>query len=94
MVKVERQKEIDWLHANEVYQKVPIEECWRVTGKPPIKLLWIDSNKGDDVKPNYRSRVVVREVRKKGPDGRVLPDAELFSGTPPLEAMKLSLIHI
>ena len=89
MVKIERQKEIDWLHANEVYQKVPIDECWRVTGKPPIKLLWIDSNKGDDAKPNYRSRVVVREVRKKGPDGRVLPDAELFSGTPPLEAMKV-----
>ena len=53
---------------------------------------WIDTNKGDEKNKNYRSRFVVREKRgQKGEenDGRKLPAAQLFSATPPTEAIKM-----
>ena len=58
--------------------------CWEVTGKAPIKVRWVDVNKGDDDKPNHRSRIVAKEIRT---DSR--PD--LFAATPPLEAIKILL---
>ena len=64
-----------------VWTKVYREECLRVTGKPPVKLRWIDVNKGDDTCPNYRSRIVAKEIKK---DLR----PELFAATPPLEYIK------
>ena len=83
-----RQAELEWLHQQKVYTKRKISECMEVTGKPPIRLLWIDTNKGDDENENYRSRLVVREKRSKS-DGRVLPASALFSAMPPLEAVKI-----
>ena len=38
--------------------------------------------------PRYRSRLVVREV-KKSQNQRVLSDAQLFAAMPPLEQLKL-----
>lgn len=29
-----------------VFRKVPIEECLRVIGKPPVSVRWVDPNKG------------------------------------------------
>ena len=34
---------------HEVYVKVPIDECWRVTGVKPIGVRWVIVNKGDDI---------------------------------------------
>ena len=50
-------------------------------GEPPITVKWIDTNKGDDENPNYRSRLVAREVRKAW-------ENSIFSPTPPLEALR------
>ena len=57
---------------------------------------WVDINKGDDERPNYRSRLVVREmkVRKLREDDRktvvrALPDHLLLGSMPPLEALKV-----
>ena len=55
-----------------------MEECKRVTGKPPIGTRWIDINKGDSVRTNYRSRLVAKEFKVD-----VRP--ELFAATPPTE---------
>ena len=90
-VKKARRAELDWLHQQQVYIRRTIAECMKVTGKPPIKLLWIDTNKGDDENENYRSRLVVREKKLKaaGDQGRVLPASALFSAMPPLEAVKI-----
>ncbi len=41
----------------------------------------MDVNKGDDECPNYRSRLVAREIRKKGED-------PIFAPTPPLESLR------
>eukprot|EP00959_Pyramimonas_sp_CCMP1952_P406808 8526567-Pyramimonas_sp.AAC.1 len=51
--------------------------------------MWIGTNKGDHEKPNYRSRIVVREKRGQGEEGPKLPAALLFSAMPPLEAVKI-----
>ena len=59
------------------------------TGAKTIRLRWIVSYKGDDVKVNYRSRLVVREKRCKGEDGRALPAAFLFSAVSSLEGIKV-----
>ena len=74
-----RKEELDWLKKAEVYEKRTIEECWNETGKAPITLKWIDRNKGDSAKPNYRSRIVVREVKKQH---GALPGHMLFSNMP------------
>jgi len=62
-----------------VYEKVPIEECWANTGKDPIGTRWVDVSKSDDVDPEYRSRLVAQEIKR---DKR----EDLFAATPPLEA--------
>ena len=45
---------------------------------------WVDINKGDDATPNYRTRLVAREIGKKGKDPR-------FAPTPPLESLRTVL---
>ena len=81
-----RDEELGWIHKQKIYEKRTLEECWEVTGKAPITLKWIDRNKGDSIYPNYRSRLVVREVKKQH---GALPAHMLFSNMPPLEAAKI-----
>eukprot|EP00971_Amphidinium_carterae_P296889 5897791-Amphidinium_carterae.1 len=49
---------------------------------------WVDTDKGDATRPNYRSRLVCREVKKAKRPGEQLKASELFSSMPPLEAVK------
>jgi hypothetical protein len=81
-----RHEELQWLQGAKVYEKKAIEECWQRTGKGPKTRKWIDRNKGDREHPNYRSRIVVREVKKQH---GALPGHMLFSNMPPLEAVKI-----
>ena len=80
-VRKARAEEIDYVHNMSLYTKVPIEECYKKTGRAPITVRWIDINKGDQKNPNYRSRLVAREVNIHQMD-------DLFAWTPPLEALK------
>ena len=75
-----------WVEKQQIYEPVDIDEAWQVTGKAAITLKWVDRSKGDLQRPNFRSRLVVREVKKKR---QMLDDAELFSAMPPLEALKV-----
>ena len=59
-------------------------EAYRVTGKRPISVKWVDVNKGDDLNPNYRSRLVARDIRLPGEEA-------IFAPTPPLEALRTVL---
>eukprot|EP00434_Breviolum_minutum_P042976 symbB.v1.2.038276.t1/scaffold5896.1/size48089/1 len=88
-VRKARDLELDYLRRQAVYEKRPISECYEVTGKKPIGTRWLDTDKGDPRKPNFRSRLVVREIKAaKAPEDQ-LPQSLLFSSTPPLEAMRL-----
>ena len=66
------------------------DACMAETGRPPIPTEWVDINKGDALRPNYRSRLVCQETR-----GRSTIDAEdwaaTFAATPPFEAFRLQL---
>jgi hypothetical protein len=77
-----RKEEMEEFRKHKVYKKVPIKQCWDETGKGPIGVRWIDINKGDADNPEYRSRLVAKEIKK---DTR----EDLFAATPPLEAKKM-----
>ena len=64
LVQEARKDELTHFRRYEVYEKVPINECYARTGKPPIGIRWVDVNKGDDTNPNYRSRLVAKEIKK------------------------------
>ena len=53
-----------------VYVRRDISECSRHTVAKPIRLLWVDTNKGDNAKENYPLCLVVRQRRYHGADGR------------------------
>ena len=41
---------------------MPLAKCYKVTGKAPIGVRWIDTNKGDAGNPDYRSRLAAQEI--------------------------------
>lgn len=79
-----RKGEIKYFKDMGVYEKVDIGECWEVTGKAPIAVRWVDINKGDTTRSNYRSRLVAKEFRTD-----VHPD--LYAATPPGECLRLMM---
>ena len=83
MVKA-RQEEIQYFRDMGVYEKVDVQECWKSTGKAPIAVRWVDTNKGDSVKPNYRSRLVAKEFNTG-------PCPELYAATPPSECLRIMI---
>ena len=64
-----------------VWEFRPLSECLSITGRRPVKVSWVDVNKGDGSAPNVRSRIVAEDFRT---DAR--PD--LFAATPPLEFLR------
>ena len=80
-MKEAREEEMEYVRKMHLYDKVPISECRRATGRMQITVRWIDINKGDGDIPNYRSRIVAREMN-------IYKRRDLFAATPPLEALK------
>eukprot|EP00973_Karenia_brevis_P084591 11739010-Karenia_brevis.AAC.1 len=72
----------NWLRSQG--EKRTVEECWAVTGKAPIKMRWVDTNKSH-MKGRFevRSRMVTKNYKGKD-EGR----DDLFAETPPLEAKR------
>ena len=83
MVEQARAEELVGVHKHKVYEKVPLAQCTQA-GKKPIATRWVDVNKGDRVNPEYRSRLVAKEMATYKRD-------DLFAATPPLEAFKTLL---
>eukprot|EP00973_Karenia_brevis_P041729 5775356-Karenia_brevis.AAC.1 len=65
-----------------IYRCVPTTMCKDTTGKNPVGCKWIDTNKGDDIEPQYRSRLVATERRIHKRDS-------IFAATPPLESLRV-----
>ena len=81
LVRIARAKEVEYFEAKVAWEKRMMREVRRVTGKPPITVRWVDVNKGDNVNPNIRSRLVARQIRQAGED-------PTFAPTPPFEALR------
>ena len=77
-----RVEELIEVAKHRVYDEVHIAHCYADTGAAPIRVRWLDINKGDKLNPEYRSRLVAMEIKK---DDR----KDLFAPTPPLEAKKI-----
>ena len=56
--------------------------CISETGKRPIGVRWVDIKKGDEESPEYRSRLVAKDLN------RGVRRDDLFAATPSLEALK------
>ena len=81
-----RKLELDYFREKEVWAIRRVSEALRRTGRPPITVRWVEVNKGDDLNPNVRSRLVAREIRLPGEDA-------IFAPTPPLESLRMVLSH-
>ncbi len=86
MVAAARVEEMEEFRKHGVYVKVPISQCVNRTGKGPIGVRWVDVNKGDKINPEYRSRLVAKEIK-------IDKREDLFAATPPLEAKKMLFSH-
>lgn len=75
MVLEARKKEMEYFRKLNVYSHVPRSELGKTQGKL-IKTRWIDVNKADTTNPDYRSRLVGKELN----NGQ---DPSLFASTPP-----------
>ena len=84
LVREARRKEMEYFEIREVWLRRPMADATRHMGKPPISVRWIDVNKGDDLNPEYRSRLVAREIRRFG-------EEPVFAPTPPLESLRTIL---
>ena len=72
---------MEFFAARRVYTKVPRRIAIERTGRPPIRVKWVDVNKGSEKDPVYRSRLVAAEVRTEKRD-------DLYASTPPTEAIR------
>ena len=84
LVQQARAEEIKFMLDWNVWERAPIADCWRETGRAPIGSKWVDVNKGDAAKPLIRSRFVVKEIATYKTD-------DFFTATPPLESLRLLL---
>ena len=65
-----------------MYEYATGAEARAQTGRNPVGLKWIDTNKSTTGFPRHRSRLVCTEVRHKGVE-------QVFSAAPPLDALRV-----
>ena len=78
-----RRKELEYFTSKGVWCKRPRREAFARTGRKPVTVRWVDINKGDDIAPRYRSRLVARQLKCQDKSGE-----SFFSPTPPLESLR------
>jgi hypothetical protein len=78
-----RRKELEYFNSKHVWIKVPKAGARNSGGRSPISVRWVDVNKGDDMCPNYRSRLVARQLKAADKSGQ-----SYFAPAPPLEALR------
>jgi hypothetical protein len=83
-VREARSEEVEFMQSRGIWREVPLQECWDVTGKPPVSVKWVDTMKLGGI---VRSRLVARDFKTKGEKDR----EDLFAATPPLELLKAQL---
>jgi hypothetical protein len=79
-------KELLYFHSKGVWVKRPKGMARGKTGRSAITVRWVDVNKGDDMVPNYRSRLVARQLKAQDKSGQ-----SFFAPAPPLEALRTVL---
>ena len=86
-VREARQQELEYMKLKGIWAKVDRDESYSKTGKKPVSVKWVDTNKGSDEVPVIRSRLVARDIREKGDKDR----QDLIAATLPLELKRMML---
>ena len=86
LVKQARAVELTYFNSKGVWRKVARRRARDETGKPPVSVRWVDVNKGDELNPKYRSRLVARQMKVLDHSGQ-----SFFAPAPPLEALRTVL---
>jgi hypothetical protein len=81
-------EEVGFMNKRKLWDVRTIKECWEKTGKPPVSVRRVDTNKGgwDLVSMLIRSRLVARDFKGGDKDRD-----DLFAEIPPLEAKRMLL---
>ena len=82
-VREARQEEIEYMKLKGIWADVDRDESSSKTGKKPVSVKWVDTNKGSEI----RSRHVARDFREKSDKDR----QDLFAAAPPLELKRMLL---
>ena len=61
LVKEARKEEVDFMVGRRIWSVVPEKECWDKTGKSPVTVKWVDTDKGPPGTIVVRSRLVARD---------------------------------
>ena len=60
-----RCEEIEWVHADKVYENVPMQDC-NDAGKKLLDLIWVDTDECvDPAHKKIRSKLCAREYKRK-----------------------------
>ena len=86
LVAAARITELEYFNSKGVWRKKTRQEAYLRTGRAPVSVRWVDVNKGDDMNPRYRSRLVARQLKATDKSG-----TSYFAPTPPLEALRTVL---
>ena len=63
MVRAARRTEMEFMATLNVWSYSTVAQAHADIGRAPFGVRWIDSDKGDSTRPDYRSRLVVQETR-------------------------------
>ena len=81
LVTLAKREEVTEIYRRERWIERSVEDCFRDTGKPPIRERWDVANKRDGLHPNVRCRLVAKHLAAKY-GGKDMED--LFAAMPPL----------
>ena len=81
-VTIAKREEVTEIYRRKVRTEKPVADCLRDTGKPPIPVRWVPTNKGDRLHPNVRFRLVAKHMEAQY-GGKEMGD--LFAAMPPFE---------
>ena len=56
-VREARFEEVDYMIRKGVWKEVDVTECWNKTGRDPVTIKWVDTNKGEGDEVKIRSRL-------------------------------------
>ena len=86
-VRIGRSEEVEYMKSRNIWREVDVDESWAKTGRGPVSVRWVDTDKGTEGVPNIRCRLVARDFKSRDDRDR----EDLFAATPPLELLKCLL---
>ena len=89
MVKKARELEMQYMEELKVLEDSDRDVCMTETGRQLIPTDWVDINKGDSLRPNYRSRLVCQETRRRSTID-VEDWAATFAATPSIRSVQIA----